>query len=388
MIRPLRGYVVRPEAASRVAAPVAEDLSVEERNRIRAANPDSSLCMISESAETHAAARAHLERVINDGTYVPTEDWWIYRIREGGMTQTGVVAEVSIAAYDAGNVLRHEHTVSEVAATVADALEQVGGSAHPVSLVYRHQPRIDDVVKVASGRAPDIYVRHGSRIQEAWRVDDPDSLTDALAGIPVLYIADGHHRSAGAAALAHRNASPPDGSSSYFLAVLFPDDQMHTLTYYRCLHLAHQQPDEVLDGIKQRLEVRPMGFPAANSEPEAGEIWSCIHDEWYVIQLPPAGGRGPTSQLAAARLQHQVLGPLCDVADPRTDPRLTYVPGSLGYDHLAATCAARNGIAFVTRRAAVGDVLAVADAGGVMPPKSTWFTPKIGAGIFLRLADT
>jgi uncharacterized protein (DUF1015 family) len=387
VIRPLYGYVVRAEAADRVAAPVAEDLAPGQMEQIIDTNPASSLQLFADTPDARCRARAYIARVTTDGTFGPTESWWIYQIREDGHTQTGVVAEVAVAAYDSGRVLRHEHTVAEVASHVADTLEQVGGTAHPVSLLYRHRSAVDDVVRDEIAQPPDIHVAQGDRIQRAWQAKRPEALATALEGITTLYIADGHHRSAGAAALAHRSTAVAGDGRAYLLAVLFPDDQMKTLSYHRCLRLPNRSPRQILAAVAERLGVRAIARPGDDDEPSPGEVWVAIEHQWLSVRLPESAGDGPTSTLDAARLQHQVLGPICDVADPRADPRLTYVPGSSSYAELATMCAARRGIAFVTRAASVAEVMAVSDAGGIMPPKSTWFTPKIGAGLFLRRLD-
>jgi len=382
VIRPLDGYVVRAGAAERVVAPVAEDLSPSERDRILATNPDTSLFLLTEVPEARAHAREYLDRVTGDGTFQPTAGWWVYRITDGTHIQTGVVAEVAVAAYESDRIRRHEHTVAEVAGHLADALEEVGGSTHPVSLVYRSDPAIDEIVSRVVVTAPEVHVERGDRIQEAWRVDGDPGLGTALEAIPTLYIAGGHHRSAGAAVLARRSPLELESVRSHFLAVLFPDDQMKTLSYHRCLHLPVRSPAEVLATIARHFPIRPL--TDVGETPEPGEVWVCSEGSWYSLRLPHFADEGPTSALEAARLQHQILGPICDVADPRTDPRLNYVPGSVPLDMLADECGAQAGLSFVTRPPTVDDVMAVSDAGGVMPPKSTWFTPKIGAGIFLR----
>lgn len=385
MIRPFDGYVVTAGAADRVVAPVAEDLNPAERDRILATNPDTSLFLLTEAPEGRSHAREYLERVTGDGTFEPTTGWWVYRITDGDHRQTGVIAEVAVAAYESNRLLRHEHTVAEVAEHLADAFEEVGGSTHPVSLAYRADPVIDGIVAQVTAATPEVRVERGGRIQEAWRAESDLGLGAALEAIPELYIADGHHRSAAAAVLAHR--SPPELESirSHFLAALFPDDQMKTLSYHRCLHLPDHSPAEILTAIARHFPIQPR--PDVGEIPASGELWVCSEGSWYSLQLPHFADEGPTSALEAARLQHQILGPICDVADPRTDPRLNYVPGSVPLDVLAAECGAQAGLSFVTRPPTIADVMAVSDAGGVMPPKSTWFTPKIGAGIFLRRLD-
>ena len=382
MIRPFHGHVVSPDAAERVVAPVTEDLDPAERSQLLASNPDTSLFLMPDDPAERSLGREYYERVIQDGTFVPDDGWWVYRITDEVHSQTGIIAEVSVDAYEFDRILRHEHTVGEIADHVADALEAVGASTHPVSLVYRHQPEIDEIVARVVATEPRIRLERRNRVQEAWKTELPDALTQALDAIPSLYIADGHHRSAAAAVLARRQASD---TRSHFLAVLFPDIDMRILSYHRCLHLPDHSPAEILEAIGRHFPLTPL--PEPSGIPAPGEVWVCGEGNWYQMSLEHGTDEGPTSALDASRLQHQVLGPICDVADPRADPRLNYVPGSAPLHDVAAACDSQAGLSFVTRPPTVDDVMAVSDAGGVVPPKSTWFTPKIGAGIFLRGLD-
>jgi uncharacterized protein (DUF1015 family) len=388
VIRPLDGYIVSQEAADRVVAPVTEDLGPDERDTILTSNPDTSLYLLTEQPTARARARDYLDRVTSDGTFQPSHGWWVYRITDGDHRQTGVVAEVAVDAYESGRIMRHENTVAEVASHVADALDEVGGSTHPVSLVYRRQAAIDRIVAQVVTEAPAVRVQRGDRAQEAWPVTDADELVTALDSVPTLYIADGHHRSAAAAVLAERYRGEKGTARSHFLAVLFPDTHMRVLSYHRCLHLRAYSPAEILAAIARHFPIAAIPEPVDDfSVPDPGEVWVCVEGSWYTLNLPHNPDEGPTAGLDASRLQHQILGPICDVADPRTDPRLNYVPGSVPLPAMAADCGAQAGISFVTRPPTVDDVIAVSDAGGVMPPKSTWFSPKIGAGIFLRRLD-
>lgn len=385
MIRPLDGYVVSPDAAERVVAPVAETLHQVERDRILATNPDTSLFLLTEDAAARSHARDYLDRVTTDGTFQPAAGWYVYRITDEDHQQTGIVAEVAVSAYESDRIRRHEHTVAEVAGHVADTLDEVGGSTHPVSLIYRHDRAIDDIVAAAVTAEPTLRLTREGRTQETWKVDGDPGLGAALDAIRELYIADGHHRSAGAAVLSHREAPGLADIRSHFLAVLFPDTDMRTLSYHRFLRLPDHSPGEVLAAIARHFPMQRLSAP--DGVPEPGEVWLCAEGTWYAVQLPHGTEEGPTSALDAARLQYQILGPICDVADPRADPRLNYVPGNVPLHALAETCLEQASLGFVTHPPSVDDVMAVSDAGGIMPPKSTWFTPKIGAGIFLRRLD-
>lgn len=383
MIHPFVGWVVTPDAAPRVATPRVEDLDPELRHEIRTNNPDSGLHLLAESNADVVAVRNYVGRVTWEGLFRDARGWYVYAITEGDHTQTGVLAEVEVAAYDAGRIHRHEHTVAEIGGRVADILEGTGVSTEPVSLLYRHRPSLDAHLATITAGAPEIDLIGGDgRRQRVWEVGADATTTAELAHITDLYIADGHHRSAGASTLAGRLRARPDDPAGRFLAVLFPEDQMRILGYHRCLVLIDRTPQEIVALINEEYPLVPVDY--ANENPPAGVVQVCADGRWYRLELRPSIRESPTSRLDAAQLQHQVLGPLCDVADPRTDNRLEYVPASVPAEDFARLCAEKSAVGFKVQPPSVEDVIAVADSGGVMPPKSTWFSPKVGAGLFLR----
>lgn len=383
MIHPFAGYLVDPEAADRVATPRVEDLDPDRRNQIRADNPDSGLHLLAESNADVVAVRNYVARVTWEGLFRDASGWYVYAITDRDHTQIGIVAEVEVAAYDSGRVHRHEHTMAEIGGRVADILEGTGISTEPVSLLYHQRPGLDARVAAITAGAPEIDVlRSDGRRQQVWPAGKDFVIGTELAQIEDLYIADGHHRSAGASTLASRLQPGPEDPASRFLTVLFPANQMRILGYHRCLVLTHRTSEEVLSTIGAEYDLVPIDAP--ETAPPPGDVHVCADHSWYQLSLRASTREGPTARLDAAQLQHQVLGPLCDVADPRTDNRLEYVPASIGAASFAGMCADRRAVGFMVRPPSVEDVIAVSNAGGVMPPKSTWFSPKVGAGLFLR----
>ncbi len=384
MIRPLTGYVVSPDAAPRVAAPVVEDMSEDERRAIVEANPESSVELLYEAPVTRDTARHYLARVTSDGTFQPTSDYWLYRVSKAGHQQVGIVAEIEVASYGKGRLRPHENTRHEVAEAVADAHQEIGATTHPISLTYRHDDPIDELVAevVSSPPALDLSTPDGRR-QEAWPYPDSKALSAALANIDVLYIADGHHRTAGKAVLAQRLSAGPNQPAGRLLAVLFPDNQMQILGYHRYLHMPDKSPEAVSEALSRQFDVRPISLAQTGSVKQ-GDLCFFAGGEWHELTFRPEEHLGPAAALDASMLQSQVLGPICDVVDPRTDPRLNYLPGIVDLSELAETCRDQQAVGFVTRPPTIADVMTVADSGNVMPPKSTWFSPKVGAGIFLR----
>ncbi len=384
MIGPLRGYVVRSDAAARVAAPVVEDMSEAERRAIVEANPDSSVELLYEAPVTRETARHYLARVTSDGTFEPTSGYWLYRVSKAGHQQVGIVAEVNVTAYDEGRLRPHENTKHEVAEAVADAHQEIGATTHPISLTYRHQTEIDAFVgKVTSTPATiDLSTPDGRR-QEAWPYPDSEELSDVLADIERLYIADGHHRTAGGSVLAERLSADSDHPAGRLLAVLFPDNQMQILGYHRYLQLPNRSPQVVSRAIGQLFDVREVSI-AETGAVAKGDLCFFADGRWQELSFRSENHLGPAAALDASMLQSQVLGPICDVVDPRSDPRLNYLPGMVDLSELANICLKERAVGFVTKPPTIADVMTVADSGNVMPPKSTWFSPKVGAGIFLR----
>lgn len=383
MIHPFAGWLVTPDAAGRVATPRVEDLDPERRDEIRTTNPDSGLHLLAESNADVVSVRRYLTRATWDGLFRQVRGWYVYATTEGSHTQYGIVAEVEVAAYDAGRIHRHEHTMAEIGGRVADILESTGVSTEPVSLLYRSRPVLDNRIAEITAADPEIEVSSPEgRMQRVWNAGADETITTEVSEIQDLYIADGHHRSAGASALAKRLQPGPEDPAGRFLAVAFPHNQMRILGYHRCLVLAHRTPREIIANIEAEYHLAPL--EPSGDPPPAGAVHLCAERNWYEFDLRPSVRNEPTSSLDAARLQYQVLGPLCDVADPRTDTRLEYLPATIDARTLAETCATKGAVGFVIRPPSVEDVIAVADAGGVMPPKSTWFSPKVGAGLFVR----
>lgn len=384
MIHPLNGYVVHTDAAQRVAAPVVEDMSEAERRAVVEANPDSSVELLYEAPVTRDTARHYLARVTSDGTFEPTADYWLYRVSKGGHQQIGIVAEVEVRSFAEGRLRPHENTMHEVAEAVADAHQEIGATTHPISLTYRHHPLIDDLVTEAVAGPPviDLSTPDGRR-QEAWPYPDSEALTGALQTVDIVYIADGHHRTAGGAVLAKRLSAGPKHPAGRLLTVLFPNNQMQILGYHRYLHIPDRSPQAVFDDLSEHFDLRAVSI-SESGQVEKGDLCVFAAGQWHELSFRPEEHLGPAAALDASMLQSQVLGPICDVVDPRTDPRLNYLPAIVGLSELAKICEDRQSVGFVTRPPTVDDVMKVADSGNIMPPKSTWFSPKVGAGLFLR----
>jgi uncharacterized protein (DUF1015 family) len=311
---------------------------------------------------------------------------YVYRLRMGNHVQDGVAACFSLAEYDAGAIKKHEHTRPDKEDDRTRHMIALRAQTGPVFLVYRESRAISDLVRATiAGGAPLFDFLARDDIQHAiWRIDPRDqaAFVAAFEAVRAMYIADGHHRAA-SAARARRELAGADGAAGEwdtFLAVAFPDTQAQVLPYNRVVRdLGPQTPSTLLAALGRELTVG-----AGPAEPSRkGEVGMFLDGRWYTIELSaPAADRSPADGLDVSRLQEQVLAPLLGIGDVRTDKRIEFVGGARGIAELERLVASgQAAVAFSMYPVSVDDLMAVCDAGGIMPPKSTWFEPKLRDGL-------
>jgi uncharacterized protein (DUF1015 family) len=321
--------------------------------------------------------------------------FFLYRLVKDGRAQTGIVARVSIDDYRRGVIKRHENTRAHKRGDRIKHLQALGAQTGPVFIAYQAHKALDDVVaaRIADERphpdslplydftAPD-GVRH-----TVWRVDDPKcatSIEESFAQLDALYIADGHHRAAAAVEL---------DRSGYFLAVLFPANQLNILGYNRVVSdLFGQTVEQLLARIGEHFELSHVGGGDEPYTPRHSyEFGMYLDGGWYRLEAKPelrgevAGD--PVAALGVSVLHDSLLQPLLGIDDPRSSARISYVGGVRGLDELARrveALPAPGGVAFSLFPTTLDELFAVADAGMLMPPKSTWFEPKPRSGLFIN----
>ncbi|MCF7985104.1 MAG: DUF1015 family protein [Thiohalocapsa sp.] len=403
LITPIQGLRPAPSRAGDVAAPPYDVMSAEEARRMIDGRPWSFLHVSRPEVDlppgtdpfsdaVYAKARENFERMLAAGVLRrdPEPRYYAYRLTMGGHRQTGLVGAASVAAYDNGRIKKHEYTRPAKEDDRVRQIEALSAQTGPVLLVYRAQAAIDEILARASAGAPDIDITAGDDVRhELWSIDDTDRiarLTGAFDALDALYVADGHHRSAAASrvAAARRAADPdPDAAHQYFLAVVFPHDQMRILPYNRVVKDLHGlDADRFLQRIAEAFRVEPSDVPFAPDKP--AEFGMYLDGRWYRLALDP--GRiprdDPVRRLDVSLLQDQLIEPILGIADPRRDERIDFVGGIRGLDGLAARV--DDGgmrVAFSLHPTRMQELMAVADAGEVMPPKSTWFEPKLADGL-------
>ncbi len=407
LVRPFPGFLPRPDIADEVAAPPLSVITADRYDRLVADHPLSILHVLRTAIDTadgvpdpalaDAHGAAHLARLIDDGALLPqpAPAYYLYRVGTQQGSHIGVIAEVATSGIGEGTVRRHEGTRRETEDLVLRHLTTVRAHTDPVAMTYRTDPGLADVLTArCAAETPvldfesDDGVRH-----QLWVVADAAGVNEIgtrLAMVETLYIIDGHHRSVAARRLAATEASENRGHTgaepyNYFPAVLFAEDQLVLEGYHRALtDLGSMTPREFLASMRDRFDVEDLAIPwAEEARPrEPGAVAMVVDGEWYRVTLPKPPADGDVyARLDAVVLQEHILGPLLGITEPATDPRLQYVPGPAGLGEFSRLSAI---VGFALHPPSTAEVMAVADEGLVMPPKSTWFEPKVRAGLVVR----
>lgn len=404
LVRPFAAYLPVPEMAASVVSPPLGGMTTREWLRLSERNPHSFLHVIRTEVDTeeggsdpylHATTgKARLVAMIEDGVLRSVEGpaYYVYAIDENGTVAVGLVAEVHVGGYADGRVRRHEDTRRATEELLLSHLTRVGAHSDPVALTHRDDEQLATLVAtIRTARAPDLqFTGSDGAEQEVWVVSDPDTISALQARLDVierLYVTDGHHRCAAAARYATQAAaSNPDHdgaeSYNYVLAALYPESELTLREFNRCVRSDEITPAEIVEAVAGLvpLETLDDGDDPAPTAP--GEVGLVTGGRTFRFGLPQAEGEtSAAARLDVARLQDAVLRPVFGITDPRTDHRLHYVAGGEPADPAHHHCVA----CFLLYPTSVREVMTVADAGEVMPPKSTWFEPKARGGLFVTL---
>ncbi|PWB49037.1 MAG: DUF1015 domain-containing protein [Nitrosomonadales bacterium] len=405
LIRPFAGLRPAPGRAADVAAPPYDVLSTSEA-RVRAEGRPWSFLHISKpeidlppetdpyAAEVYAKAAENLQRMLDAGVLRRDSSacYYAYRLVMGEHSQTGLVAAASVADYDTNRIRKHEFTRPD---KEDDRVRQIGAlnaQTGPVLLAYPSAPGVDAILAQATAGQPDADVTADDGIRHTiWVMRDAainEKLTKAFDAMHAIYIADGHHRSAAASRVcAARKAANPahsgEESYNYFLSVIFPHHQMKIMDYNRVI--------KDLNGLDKAAFLQRIGecftieTAAVQTKPaKPSEFGMYLDGQWYRLAIKPEliPAQDPVARLDVSLLQNHLIAPVLGIADPRRDKRIDFVGGIRGLAELEKRVdSGEMAAAFALFATRMEDLMAVADANEVMPPKSTWFEPKLADGL-------
>lgn len=395
-VRPARG------CESRVACPPYDVVSREEARASIASNSCSFLRVIRPDAEfeddsppadaMYQRAQENYSELLRSG-YLIREDApsvYIYRLAWKHHAQIGVVGCCGIEQFSNGTIRKHERTRPDKVEDRTRLLQAVKAHTGPIFLAYRDQTPIDQVIEEVINERPLYHFNANDGVTHTlWRVAKPERIAGLFEDVPTAYVADGHHRVASAelGAELQRKSGKPLGEYGRMLCVLFPASQLRILPYNRLIHdVEGKSADDLLAGMKKVAMVEPSN---SADPPQAGVIHCFARGQWHAITLPALSEKtSPADSLDAARLHAEILTPILGLGDPRTDDRCSFIGGPDSTTRIERAVRDGNATAgFSLVATTMEQLMAVADAGLVMPPKSTWFEPKLRSGLLVHALD-
>jgi len=345
-------------------------------------------------------ARETLDEMIADGSFLMDEKpcFYVYELTMNGRSQTGIVACSSIDDYVNGTIRKHENTREEKEIDRINHVDRTNAQTGPIFLVYRSVEEINRIIRKEKEKTPVYdFTSPDGITHRAWVISDSnviEKMEQDFAAVPTTYIADGHHRCASAVKVGlKRRKEHPDYTGqeefNHFLSVLFPDDQLYIMPYNRVVKdLAGMKKEEFLEAVRKAgFTVSYLGDTPFAPE-EKGTFGMYLNDGWYRLTADKSlVVDDPVEGLDVSILQNNLLRPILKIVDPRTDKRIDFVGGIRGLSELEKRVAEDCTVAFSMYATSIQELLDVADAGLLMPPKSTWFEPKLRSGLFIHRLD-
>ncbi len=400
LVRPFAALKPAPGRATDIAAPPYDVMNADEARGLAEGRPFSFLHVSRAEIdlapdtdpygrEVYEAAGRNLKAFEASGALIRDSApcYYVYRMTADGRSQTGVALSASVDAYVENRIRKHELTRPAKEDDRVRQIEAVNAITGPVLLVHRADAALADILTAEAARDPDLFVADLDGVRhEVWAVGDAaanDAIGARLNAMDALYIADGHHRSAAAARVAEaRRAASGAGPYDGFLAVSFPDDEMKILDYNRVVRdLNGRSAADFIRALHETYQVRPSDIPVRPTERHSFGMY--LGGTWSLLTLhEKVRETDPVERLDVRVLDRLLLEPLLGIKDPRTDARIDFVGGSRGVEGVAARVdSGEMAVGFTLFPTGLADLMAVADAGRIMPPKSTWFDPKLADGL-------
>lgn len=410
IVRPFKAIRPTKELADKVAALPYDVMNSEEAREMVKGDPYSFLHVDKAEIDlepginiydktVYEQARDNLNKMIEDSTFIQEAKpcMYIYQLIMGAIDQTGLVVCTSIDDYQNDIIKKHEFTRADKEQDRINHVDYCDANTGPIFLTYRDQESINKLIDSWKKENAPVYdfkaeddIKH-----TAWIIDCEDTISkikDIFAQTDYLYIADGHHRSASAVkvGLKRREANPEytgDEEFNYFLSVLFPESHLHIMDYNRVVKdLNGNTKETFLEKIAAKFKIEKIGSEAPYKPEEPLNFGMYLDNEWYKLTAKEGSfcADDPVNSLDVAILQNNLLTPLLGIEDPRTDKRIDFIGGIRGLQELERRVNEGMEVAFAMYPTSITQLMNIADAGKVMPPKSTWFEPKLRSGLFIH----
>ena len=408
-ILPFKGFLPPASLAELVSSPPYDTLSSDEaRSRtknnnksfLRVIKPEVDFKIGTEpsGSKLHEHAATNLSNYISNGNLLEDKDQYlyIYQISMGAHVQTGIIAAVSVEEYDSGIIKKHEYTRPEKEDDRTMHIQVTKANTGPVFLTFRNDGSFNNQISGVINRDRDIsFEADDGTLHSIWRIQDSNTINEISAyfkRVRSLYIADGHHRAASASRV-HKEMTknkPKENvkeSYNYFLATIFPHDEMQIMGYNRVVKdLCGLSDKQFISKLKEKFDIQKLSSKRGPKERFSftmllGNHWYCVTANKQIIK------EDSVLRLDASILQNHILKPILKIEDPRTDKRIDFVGGIRGLEELERRCSSDAKVAFVLYPVSIEDLFRVSDDNKVMPPKSTWFEPKLRSGLIVRFLD-
>jgi uncharacterized protein (DUF1015 family) len=409
IIKPFKGYRPIPELASKVALNPNNLLNEPERREAARNNPYSFAHVVKPridfpddtprtDKQIFESAKRYFDKLFSEGTLLREEQpaFYVYRLSLGGHTQTGLISCLHVKNYNEGKIKKHEHTRADKELENVVQVEHTHLNSNPVFLAYPPVSKIDQLItNITVEQKPDYdFLSDSGVLQQLWVVQQPEVVEQLRQlfdeQVPVAYIADGHHRAASSSIFSSRMEEQWGGKSkfedyNYFLTALFPANQLRIYDYNRIVkNLNGLQEKEFLKQLSEKFEIKEASrSPYDPRKPHRFGMY--LVNKWYKLKaLDGTFSDDAVGSLDVTILQNNVLDPILGIKDPRIDKRIDFIPGIKGLNALEKPVQkGKAAVAFSLYPVTMEQLFAISDMGGVMPPKSTWFEPKLMSGLVI-----
>lgn len=392
---PFKAWHPHPDDVQELSCPPYDVISSDEARELAKGNDHSFLHVIRPEIDlptgtafndehVYTKGADNLKKLIDEGLLSQKTDpaLYLYQLEQNNMTQTGVFGCVSVQEYDQDIILKHELTRPAKEDDRTKHILTQKAHAEPVMLTYKDHDALTQLQKtIKKQQEPLFHFNTGEVTHTVWEIEQEEPFKKAFNEVPTLYIADGHHRCKSASRAAHTlgNTNTKSDDFNYFPAVIFPASQMRILAYNR---LIHDLPSNFLDKLNNQFKLTDNAAPAPNKK---GTVSLYLDGSWIGLELPQKDNANTVETLDAYRLQHHLLQPLLDIQNPREDNNISFVGGSRGTEELERRVDAGDAdLAISMYPTAIDELMDVSDEGALMPPKSTWFEPKLRSGLLVH----